>query len=157
LRGSAAIGLALLVTQIALGGWVSTNYAALACTDFPLCQGAWMPPMDFAHGFTLHRALGETASGELLPMTALTAIHWVHRVMALIVFLYLGLLVLRLLRTPGYASLGLVIGGLLLLQVSLGISNVLFSLPLAVAVAHNAGAALLLSSLVLLNYRVRRR
>jgi len=157
LRGIAAIGLALLVTQIALGGWVSTNYAALACTDFPLCQGVWMPPMDFEHGFTLHRELGETASGELLPMTALTAIHWMHRVMALIVFLYLGLLVLRLLRTPGYASLGLVIGGLLLLQVSLGISNVLFSLPLAVAVAHNAGAALLLSSLVLLNYRVRRR
>jgi cytochrome c oxidase assembly protein subunit 15 len=156
LRFSAAIGLALLVAQIALGGWVSTNYAALACTDFPLCQGAWMPPMDFASGFTLHRELGETASGDLLPMTALTAIHWAHRAMALIVFLYLGWLVLRLLRTPGYASLGLVVGGLLLLQVSLGISNVLFSLPLAVAVAHNAGAALLLASLVTLNYRVRR-
>jgi len=157
LRGIAAIGLALLVTQIALGGWVSTNYAALACTDFPLCQGVWMPPMDFEHGFTLHRELGETASGELLPMTALTAIHWMHRVMALIVFLYLGWLVLRLLRTPGYASTGLIVGGLLLLQVSLGISNVLFSLPLAVAVAHNTGASLLLASLVVLNYRVRRR
>lgn len=157
LRGSAIIGLALLVMQIALGGWVSTNYAALACTDFPLCQGAWMPPMDFAHGFTLHRKLGETASGELLSLTALTAIHWAHRVMALIVFLYLGVLALRLLRTPGYASLGLVVGCLLLLQVSLGISNVLFSLPLAVAVAHNAGAALLLASLVTLNYRVRRQ
>jgi len=157
LRGIAAIGLALLVTQIALGGWVSTNYAALACTDFPLCQGVWMPPMDFEHGFTLHRELGETASGELLPMTALTAIHWMHRVMALIVFLYLGWLVLRLLRTPGYASMGLIVGGLLLLQVSLGISNVLFSLPLAVAVAHNTGASLLLASLVVLNYRVRRR
>jgi cytochrome c oxidase assembly protein subunit 15 len=156
LRRSAAIGLALLVTQIALGGWVSTNYAALACTDFPLCQGVWAPPMDFAHGFTLHRELGETASGDLLPMTALTAIHWVHRVMALVVFLFLGGLVLRLLRAPGYASLGLVVGGLLLLQVSLGISNVLFSLPLAVAVAHNAGAAALLASLVALNYRVRR-
>ena len=157
LRGSAAVGLALLITQIALGGWVSTNYAALACTDFPLCQGVWMPPMDFAHGFTLHRELGETASGELLPMTALTAIHWTHRAMALIVFLYLGWLALRMLRTPGYASLGLLVGGLLLLQVTLGISNVLFSLPLAVAVAHNAGAALLLASMVLLNYRVRRR
>jgi heme a synthase len=157
LRGSAAIGLALLVIQVALGGWVSTNYAALACPDFPMCQGAWMPSMDFAHGFTLHRNLGETASGELLPLTALTAIHWMHRVMALIVFLYLGTLVLRLLRTPGYASLGLIIGGLLLLQVSLGISNVLFSLPLAVAVAHNSGAELLLASLVVLNYRVRRR
>lgn len=157
LRAGAAIGLALLVVQIALGGWVSTNYAALACPDFPMCQGAWMPSMDFEHGFTLHRELGETASGDLLPMSALTAIHWVHRVMALILFVYLGWLVLRLLRTPGYAGMGLAIGGLLLLQVSLGISNVLFSLPLAVAVAHNAGAALLLASLVLLNYRVRRK
>ena len=157
LRGSAVMGLVLVVTQIALGGWVSSNYAALACTDFPLCQGVWMPPMDFEHGFTLHRELGETASGELLPLAALTAIHWVHRVMALIVTLYLGWLVLRLLRTPGYAGLGLAVGGLLVLQVALGISNVLLSLPLVVAVAHNAGAALLLAHLVLLNYRVRRR
>src|SRR5512139_3004734 len=73
LRSSAAVGLALVLTQIALGGWVSTNYAALACTDFPLCQGVWMPPMDFGHGFTLRRELGETASGDLLPMAALTA------------------------------------------------------------------------------------
>ena len=157
LRGSVALGLALVATQIALGGWVSTNYAALACTDFPLCQGVWAPPMDFEHGFTLQRELGETASGDLLPLTALTAIHWVHRVMALIVTLYLGWLVLRLLRTPGYAAIGLAVGGLLVLQVSLGISNVLLSLPLGVAVAHNAGAALLLASLVMLNYRVRRR
>jgi cytochrome c oxidase assembly protein subunit 15 len=157
LRGSALLGLALVVAQIALGGWVSTNYAALACTDFPLCQGAWMPPLDFEHGFTLHRELGETASGELLPMAALTAIHWVHRFMALVVAIYLGWLVLRLLRTPGFAGLGLIIGGMLLLQVSLGIGNILLSLPLTVAVAHNAGAALLLASLVLLNYRMRRR
>lgn len=157
LRGSAALGLLLVVIQIALGGWVSTNYAALACTDFPLCQGVWMPPMDFEHGFTLHRELGETASGDLLPMTALTAIHWTHRVMALIVTLFLGWLVLRLLRTPGYAGIGLVIGSLLVLQVTLGISNVLLSLPLAVAVAHNSGAELLLASLVWLNHRVHRR
>jgi len=157
LRGSAVLGLLLVIAQIALGGWVSTNYAALACTDFPLCQGVWMPPMDFEHGFTLHRELGETASGDLLPMTALTAIHWMHRVMALIVTLYLGWLALRLLRTPGYAGMSLVVGGLLTLQVALGISNVLLSLPLALAVAHNAGAALLLASLVLLNFRVRRR
>jgi cytochrome c oxidase assembly protein subunit 15 len=157
LRAGALFGLALLVTQIALGGWVSTNYAALACADFPLCQGVWMPPMDFEAGFTLHRELGETATGELLPLTALTAIHWAHRIMALIVTLYLGWLVLQLLRAPGYAGMGLAIGVLLALQVSLGIGNVLLSLPLALAVAHNAGAALLLASLVWLNYRVRRR
>lgn len=157
LRISAVLGLALVVTQIALGGWVSTNYAALACTDFPLCQGVWIPPMDVEPGFTLHRELGETATGDLLPLTALTAIHWVHRVMAVIVTLYLGWLVLQLLRAPGYAGMGLAVGSLLALQVSLGISNVLLSLPLAVAVAHNAGAALLLASLVYLNYRVHRR
>jgi len=113
--------------------------------------------MDFEQGFTLHRNLGETAAGGLLPLTALTAIHWTHRVMALIVTLYLGWLVLRLMRSPGHLGMGLAIGGLLALQVTLGIGNVMLGLPLAVAVAHNAGAALLLSSLVMLNYRVRRR
>ncbi len=157
LRGSALLGLALVIVQIGLGGWVSTNYAALACPDFPMCQGTWMPAMDFEHGFTLHRELGETASGDLLPMAALTAIHWVHRVMALIVTMYLGWLVLRLLRAPGYVCIGMVVGGLLALQVTLGISNVVFSLPLALAVAHNTGAALLLASLVVLNYQVYRR
>ena len=157
LRGAALLGLMLVVIQIALGGWVSTNYAALACTDFPMCQAAWVPVMDFEHAFTLHRELGETASGELLSMTSLTAIHWVHRVMALILTVYLGWLALRLFRTPGYAGMGLMICVLMALQVSLGIGNVLLSLPLALAVAHNAGAALLLSGLVLLNHRVRRR
>lgn len=156
LRGSAALALVLVITQIALGGWVSTNYAALACTDFPLCQGEWIPQMDFQHGFTLHRELGETAAGELLPMTALTAIHWAHRVMALVVTLYLGLLALRMLRTPGYGGIGLVLAGLVTLQVALGVGNVLLGLPLALAVAHNAGAALLLASLVWLNCGVRR-
>ena len=157
LRGAALLGLMLVVIQIALGGWVSTNYAALACTDFPMCQAAWVPAMDFEHAYTLHRELGETASGELLSMTSLTAIHWVHRVMALILTVYLGWLALRLFRTPGYAGMGLMICVLLVLQVTLGIANVLLSLPLALAVAHNAGAALLLSGLVLLNHRVRRR
>jgi cytochrome c oxidase assembly protein subunit 15 len=157
LRGGALLGLILVAAQIALGGWVSTNYSALACTDFPLCQGVWVPPMDFEQGFTLHRELGETASGERLSMAAVTAIHWVHRVMALIVTLYLGWLVFRLLRTPGYAGMGIAVGSLLTAQVTLGISNVLLSLPLAVAVSHNAVAALLLASMVLLNYRLGRR
>ena len=157
LRFGALLGLILVVVQIVLGGWVSTNYAALACTDFPMCQAEWVPAMNFEHAFTLHRELGETASGELLPLTALTAIHWVHRLMALIVTVYLAWLALRLLRTPGYAGMGLMIGMALALQVTLGISNVLLSLPLALAVAHNAGAAFLLSSLVMLNHRVRRR
>jgi cytochrome c oxidase assembly protein subunit 15 len=157
MQDGALLALVLVGVQIALGGWVSTNYAALACTDFPLCQGVWVPEMDFEHSFTLHRELGETASGEFLPMEALTAIHWVHRLMALVVFVYLAGLAVRLLRSPGFAGMGVMVGALLLLQVGLGISNVLLSLPLAVAVAHNAGAALLLASLVLLNFKLRRR
>lgn len=153
----AALGLVLVITQIALGGWVSTNYAALACSDFPQCNGQWLPPMDFEHGFTLHRELGETATGALLPMNALTAIHWTHRLGALIVAGYLIWLSIQLFRTPGYRSIGVAIVSLLVLQVGLGIGNVLASLPLALAVAHNTGAALLLASLVVLNYRVRRR
>lgn len=157
LRGALMLGLALVGVQIALGGWVSTNYAALACADFPLCQGVWMPEMDFGHGFTLHRALGETATGELLPRAALTAIHWTHRLMALGVTLYLLWLVWRLIRAPGFAGSGLVLLALLALQIGLGIGNVVSGLPLAVAVAHNSGAALLLAALVWLNFRVRGR
>ena len=157
LRLPATLALVLVIAQIALGGWVSTNYAALACTDFPLCQGQWVPQgMDFEHAFTLRRELGETATGELLTMASLTAIHWVHRVMALIVFVYVGWLAIRLLRTPGYVCFGMAVGGLLVAQVALGISNVLFSLPLGLAVAHNAGAAFLLASVLWLNHRVRR-
>lgn len=157
LRAGAALGLVLVVMQVALGGWVSSNYAALACTDFPRCQGAWLPAMDFGHGFTVHRELGETASGDLLPMNALVAIHWAHRVMALVVTPYLGWLAWRLLRTPGHAGFGIAVGALLALQVTLGVSNVLLGLPLVVALAHHAGAALLLASLVSLNYHLRRR
>jgi cytochrome c oxidase assembly protein subunit 15 len=157
LRGAAGLGLALVAMQIALGGWVSTNYAALACPDFPQCGGTWVPAMDFGHAFTLHRELGETATGELLPLEALTAIHWMHRLMALAVMLYLAWLAARLLRTPGYAGMGFVVCAALALQLTLGIGNVLLSLPLPLAVAHNTGAALLLASLVLLNFRVHRR
>lgn len=156
LRGAATLGLILVALQIALGGWVSTNYAALACPDFPTCHGLWRPDMDFGHAFTLRRDLGHTASGELLPMPALTAIHWTHRLMALIVTVYLVWLAVRLSKTPGYKGSAFIVLSLLLLQVMLGISNVVFSLPLPIAVLHSAGAALLLASLVMLNFRVRR-
>ncbi len=157
LRSGAMIGLLLVVVQIALGGWVSTHHAALACADFPLCQGRWVPLMDFANGFTLQHDLGGTASGAALPMAALTAIHWTHRLMALMVTLYLGWLMLRLMRSPGYIDIGLTVGTLLVLQWMLGLSYFFLDLPLALAVAHSAGAALLLASMVLLNYRIRRQ
>lgn len=145
----------LVFVQIALGGWVSANYAALACSDFPTCQGQWWPAMDFAQGFTLHRELGETASGELLSLQALTAIHWTHRLMALIVTLYLLWLASRLFKISGYARIAVMLLVTLGGQILLGISNVVFSLPLPVAVAHNIGAAILLAGMVMLRYKVK--
>lgn len=156
LRSSAIIGLVLVFLQIALGGWVSANYAALACGDFPTCQGQWWPTMNFVEGFTLHRNLGETASGEFLSLHALTAIHWAHRLMALIVTGYLLWLAVRLFKISGYTGVAVMLMVTLAVQVLLGISNVLLSLPLPVAVAHNVGAAVLLAGMVMLNFRVRR-
>lgn len=156
LRPVAMIGLGLVLLQIALGGWVSANYAALACSDFPTCQGQWWPAMDFVQGFTLHRNLGETASGELLSLHALTAIHWTHRFMALVVTLYLLWLASRLFRISGYTGIAVMLLVVLAAQVILGISNVILSLPLPVAVAHNVGAAILLAGMVMLNFRLRR-
>lgn len=151
-------GLALMVVflQIALGGWVSSNYAALACPDFPTCQGALLPAMDLHHAFQLIRNLGMTAQGTLLTHEALTAIHWMHRVGALATFLVVGLLAVNMFRIPALTRAGGFIALLLTAQLSLGIANVLLSLPLAVAVAHNAAAALLLLSLVMLNFRLRK-
>ena len=150
LRPWAALGLVLLVAQIALGGWVSTNYAALACIDLPTCHGEWMPRMDFQHGFQLLRELGQTAAGDKLSYDALTAIHWTHRVGAVVVTLYLAWLAWRVAK-GGMGAIALVMGVLLAAQVTLGVGNILTGLKLAVAVAHNAGAALLLVALVVLN------
>jgi heme a synthase len=151
-------GLALMAVavQIVLGGWVSTNYAALACTDFPKCHGLWVPVMSFEPAFTLHRELGMDASGNLLTREALTAIHWTHRLWAVAVLLFAGYAAIRLIRQPGVSGLGGLLGLLLLIQISLGIANVWLSLPLAVAVLHNAGAALLLIVLVVINFRLYR-
>lgn len=146
-----------IIVQIALGGWVSSNYAALACPDFPTCQGQWQPEMDFAHAFSLHRELGQTADGQLLPLAALTAIHWTHRLGALIVALIVGTLAAVLIRGKDHwQSWGLVLLGLLLAQVGLGIGNVLLSLPLALAVAHNLGAAGLLTATLSINILMHR-
>jgi len=154
MKSWALAGLAVVFLQIALGGWVSSNYAALACADFPTCKGVWVPTMDFNHAFHFTRELGKTAQGELLSLDSLTAIHWMHRVGALITFLLLAVLVFKMLRIASLAKLGAVIGVVLLAQIGLGISNVLLSLPLPVAVAHNGVAALLLLVLVILNFRL---
>jgi len=152
LRPWAMLGLLLLVAQIALGGWVSTNYAALACIDLPTCHGEWMPRMDFRHGFQLVRELGMTAAGERLSYDALTAIHWTHRVGALVLTIYLAALLIAAGRVMGMRRYALAAGGLLAVQIALGIANILTGLNLTVAVAHNACAALLLVALVVLNF-----
>ena len=157
LRPWALLTLLIVIGQIMLGGWVSTNYAALACVDFPTCHGQWLPEMDFYHGFQLVRELGMTAAGTHLSYDAITAIHWTHRVGAVVTFLYAGGFALVLLRTAGLARYGAVLLVVLLLQVALGIANVVAGLPLAVAAAHNAGAAILLVTAVVINFALRRK
>jgi cytochrome c oxidase assembly protein subunit 15 len=156
-RALAAVGLLLLVLQIALGGWTSSNYAALACPDFPTCQGRWWPPMDFVHGFKLWHPLGINHEGGILDSAARTAIHVTHRLGALVVFLYLSSLAILLgSRSTGWLRAGsMALAAALLLQIGIGISVVLEHLPLPLAVAHNAGAALLLLTLLTLNHILR--
>lgn len=154
LRGWARLGLLLVFLQIALGGWVSSNYAALACAGFPLCNGVWWPDMDFSHAFRLLRELGMTADGAFLPREGLIAIHWVHRLGAYLVVLYTGWLAFRLMRIPNMRGVAWVVMALLLTQLTLGIGNVVLSLPLPLAVAHNGVAALLLGVMVMLNFRL---
>src|SRR5206468_8433825 len=151
-RLSALLGLVAGVVQIALGGWVSANYAAAACPDLPGCLGQALPPMDFANAFHVLRELGHTGEGELLPREALTAIHWTHRVFALVLVAVAGWAALKASRIAALRPLAAVTGILLLLQFSLGVANVALGLPSALAAAHNAGAALLLVSLVVLNF-----
>ena len=152
LRPWAVLALLVVIVQIALGGWVSTNYAALACVDFPTCHSEWLPQMDFRHGFQLVRELGMTAAGTHLSYDAITAIHWTHRVGALATLLYVGGFALWLARSPGLARYGIALLCVLLVQVALGIANVLGGLPLLVAAGHNAGAAILLVTMVVINF-----
>lgn len=155
-------GLLLLVLQIALGGWVSSNYAALACgggsaslDNFPRCVSQWWPQQDYAEGFTLWRGIGVDYEGGVLDGASRIAIQMAHRMMAVLVALYLLVLSARLLRLPGMRGWATALGLLVLLQVSLGVLNVKLALPLAVAVMHNGGAVLLLFVLVSLLARLR--
>jgi cytochrome c oxidase assembly protein subunit 15 len=144
LAGAWAVA-ALVLVQLALGGWVSTNYAVLACSDFPTCQGSWWPPMDFAQAFTLRRALGQTAAGAYLPFAALTAIHVTHRVAAFAVLAAMALLAWRLHRSgdPAQRRYALGLGLLGGWQLATGLSNVVLGWPIVAAVSHTGGAALL--------------
>ena len=146
-----AAGLVLLFVQIALGGWVSTNYAALACMDFPMCHGEWIPPMDLKNGYSLIRGLGMLPSGELISQSALTSIHWVHRNFAFLVFAYLGILAWKMRAESGLRGPANLVLGLLAAQLITGLTTIFFQWPLLIAVLHNGGAAgLVLASVTLL-------
>jgi len=147
-------GFVLLFIQVLLGGWTSTNYAALACTDFPTCHGSFMPDMDFKNGFNPFRELGMTASGEGLSIQALQAIQWVHRVGALVLtiyFIFMAYLLRNYPSTRFYRNLMLLV---LLLQVVVGIANLVMYLPLFLATLHNLGAALLVIITTIINSRI---
>jgi cytochrome c oxidase assembly protein subunit 15 len=150
--------LALLIGQSALGGWVSTNYAVLACNTFPDCQGSWWPPMDFEHGFTLRRDLGMTGAGELLSFQALTAIHYTHRLAAYVVLAAMAWFAWRLARTedPALRRFAGGVGALAAWQLTTGLSNVVLGWPLLAALAHTGGAGLAIALLTALLVRARR-
>ncbi|MGK5022528.1 COX15/CtaA family protein [Janthinobacterium sp. LB2P10] len=154
-RALAVMSLALLTLQIALGGWVSTNYATLACMDFPLCGGKVIPEMDFEHGFHLWRELGKTAAGHYLPFSALTAIHWVHRNFAFVVLAGVGYTLLRAWKLPSLRGTVRWVVLVLALQVATGLATIYLSWPLSIAVLHNGGAALLVLLLTMLNCKAK--
>ncbi len=145
--------LLLLFVQIALGGWVSSNYATLACQDFPTCQGAWWPDMNIAAGFEILRPLGKTADGAGLPFPALTAIHYAHRLMAYVVLLSIGVLAWRVRRVAGLERVGSWLLLMLLAQLITGLTNIFLDWPMAAAVLHTGGATALVGGLLMLNFR----
>ncbi|WP_263081394.1 COX15/CtaA family protein [Endozoicomonas sp. Mp262] len=163
LKGLALISLLAVIVQITLGGWTSSNYAALACPDLPTCQGVYWPDMNFQKGFDIGQSIGPNYLGGQLDSDARTAIHMGHRIGAIIVF---GILLFMLFAAKEYAKglasderqsvqqLSFLILLALVLQLTLGISNIIWHLPLFIAVAHNLGGALLLLSLVAFNYRL---
>jgi len=144
-----AVAIGVLVVQVALGGWVSTNYAVLACSGFPTCNGQWWPAMDAGHGFTLLRELGRAGHGGFLPFEALVAIHWAHRAFALVAVAVLTALAVALARSgqPGARRYAQALALLLLAQLASGLSNVVLGWPIAGALLHSVGAALLVALL----------
>jgi cytochrome c oxidase assembly protein subunit 15 len=153
-RNLIRFALVVLLMQIFLGGWTSTNYAALACTDFPTCHGEWIPDMDFKDAFHMVRELGQSAEGGNLSLASLTAIQWTHRIGAIITLIYLVFLALNSLKYAQLKSLSVLLIAVLFAQISLGIANLVLHLPLVLAVGHNLGAALLVIILVIFNSKI---
>jgi cytochrome c oxidase assembly protein subunit 15 len=154
LRGLTLIALALLIIQIFLGAWTSTNYASLACADFPTCHGSYWPNMDFKEGFNLFHEVGPNYLYGQLENDARTAIHYMHRLNAILVGLVYAFLIYKLFQF-GAGQLSAALGIVLITQISLGIMNVVFVLPLYVAIAHNLVAAMLLLTTLCAYYVTR--
>ena len=153
LKPLAAIALVALVFQIFLGVWTSTNYASLACVDFPTCNGSFLPDMDFSNGFNLFQEVGPNYLYGLLDNEARVAIHYSHRISALIVTFIFAALITRLWFSSA-APLASTLGVVLVTQISLGIMNVVYVLPLYIAIAHNLVAAALLLATLMVNFIV---
>ena len=157
LRTLGLVAAATLVLQISLGGWTSANYAALACPDFPTCQTRWWPPItDFREGFVMWRGVGIDYEGGVLDNPARVAIHFTHRLGAIMTILVLGALGWLMSRRSELRADGVGLLTTLLLQVALGVSIVIYGAPLAVAVAHNGVGALLLIMVLNANQRIRK-
>lgn len=155
LRLASLAGLIILIGQIALGGWTSSNYAALACPDFPTCQTQWWPAMDWSEGFVLWRGIGQNYEFGVLDPAARTAIHMAHRLGAVLTFVYLLTLTIMMMKGSVSRAMKMIAGIMLiilLIQVGLGISNIVFASPLVVATTHNGIGAMLLLSMVTLVY-----
>ena len=148
IRDRVAVGFGLLLVQVTLGGWVSTNYAVLACSSFPTCQGSWWPAMDFSQALQIWRPLGMLQDGSNISFAGLTAIHYLHRLAAYVVVAALAGLWWRLGEVPALASQRRVLGAFLVLQVLTGLSNVVLDWPLVAAVLHTGGAAALVTVIV---------
>ncbi|MBL4780601.1 MAG: COX15/CtaA family protein [Porticoccaceae bacterium] len=156
LRPALIAGVVIVFIQIALGGWISSNYAAVACVDFPTCRGEWWPAMDLVQGFNVTQAIGPNYLGGLMDSEARVAIHMVHRLGAIITSVYLLVFSFYLFKVAhrGLRRMAVAILVVLAVQVGLGVTNVLLVIPLPVAVLHNAGGALLLLSLVTLGTKM---
>jgi len=154
-RWMVVVGLVLLLLQIALGGWTSANYAALACVGFPQCNGVWWPQMDFVQAMDLFKAYGPNYEFGVKDGPARMAVQMMHRMGFVVITIYFSWLIYKLTRNRELMPLGLSLLGLLLLQITLGIINVTYSLPLVVATMHNGVAALLLVNMVVLLYKTR--
>ena len=156
-KGLALVALVVVATQIALGGWTTSNYAAVACPDLPTCQTEWLPAMDFSQAFNIFQAIGPNYLGGNMDNDARVAIHFSHRIGAIVtslVLLWVSLQLFKNIAIPETKRMAVTIVSVLVLQVCLGVANIIFNFPVAVAVAHNLGGALLLLAMITLNYRV---